>query len=435
MASPTDEPSTQSGRDYGLWAFLGGVGLIVAIALVFAGYLARDKIGALILNVDRMLSETGHPMEKRIRFPDTPPGFTLTGTASGPPGFLLVSGYFVDVGRPEIRLVDLADGTVRHVWAPAHADIAAASEFDDLRPARRFEPQAPMLMEDGGLVFLVNAGPLVRIGACSELEWVVDGEFHHSLERTLDGNLVVPVNMRPKWQHPDFPVNFRDDGMAIVTPDGEMIEKRSTIEMMHSAGLLGLMHTNYGGEPDFAHINDIEVARETTRSWRRGDMVMSFRHLNLVFLWRPETEEIVWWQSGPWLKQHDPDMHPDGSITIFSNDVVLEWTDEMDRMLNVPMTGHSRVIRVTPATGEVKEVFTEALRDNAIFTPTQGLHRMLEGGDVFIEETDFGRLTRVSADGIVWSYYNRNAEVAGVLNWSRFLTAEEVAAAKLSAEC
>lgn len=420
----TDTP--RKSPDIGLLVFLAAAAVLVLGAAVLAGYVLRGPIGSTIGVIKRLPEEFGNPLLTE-KIHDTPPGFRSYAAVEAP-GFLLLSGFLIDEGRIGVRLIDLSDGSTVRSWYPDPAAIRASSDYPAFSAVNRFEPQSPWLMADGGLVFIDNQGPLVRIDACSEIEWIADGRFHHSLERDLDGNFIVPITFEDARDYPMMPLPFRDDGYAIVSPAGEILETRSLTDILYRAGYIGLMHTAYPYVDDYVHLNDAEVAGFDAPGWRRGDIVFSLRKLNALLLYRPSTEEVTWLASGPWLKQHDPDFQPDGTLAVFSNDVVG----------NAPirsLTDHASIWFVDPATGASEQRYADTLRAQAIATPTQGLLRILDNGDAFVEETDHGRLMRISEDGVVWSYYNADESDAAVLNWSRFLTAGEVAAADLSAAC
>ncbi len=122
---------------------------------------------------------------------------------------------------------------------------------------------------------------------------------------------------------------------------------------------------------------------------------------------------------GPWIKQHDADFLPDGSISVFGNDTIdTPWRFELHHLRN----GHSDIYVVLPD-GEIETPYTDVMARYDIGTETEGLADILENGDAFIEETMRGRLSRISRDGLVWTYYNADDSRAGVLNWSRYYPA------------
>lgn len=71
---------------------------------------------------------------------------------------------------------------------------------------------------------------------------------------------------------------------------------------------------------------------------------MSLRNLNLLLLVDPRTEKVKWRQTGPWMKQHDPDFQSSGKISLFNNnhDGTVDRSDRRG----------SQIVEVDPATRE-----------------------------------------------------------------------------------
>ena len=67
-----------------------------------------------------------------------------------------------------------------------------------------------------------------------------------------------------------------------------------------------------------------------------------------------------------------------------------------------------------------------ALAKNDIRTIGSGRSEIYPNGDVFIEETEYGRLLRVAPDGeIIWQYVNRAKDRRiNYVHWSRIIQAE-----------
>ena len=72
------------------------------------------------------------------------------------------------------------------------------------------------------------------------------------------------------------------------------------------------------------------------------------------------------------------------------------------------------------------EIISLDRRKNEIKTKMEGLSEILKNGDIFVEETSWGRIIRMDKKGnIKWQFINReeNGKVYK-LNWSRFLDEE-----------
>jgi hypothetical protein len=155
------------------------------------------------------------------------------------------------------------------------------------------------------------------------------------------------------------------------------------------------------------HANDVEVlGRDLAAAYpslKPGHVMVSLRVPNLILIFDPKTREIVWHQTGPWLRQHDPDFRDDGLISVFDNRGV-----EGD----ASVFGGSRTLVVDPLSRETRDAYPHR-KDNWFFTPTRGKHQVLPNGNTLLVETAGGRVLEVADDGsVVWSYLNRYDENA-----------------------
>lgn len=408
--------------------FTSLAGLVFLIGGILA-FLLHDRIDLEIKNASYIINDLQkNPLIFENNF-EIPPGLKKY-TDFEDEGHLLIAGYFMKEQKNGIHLVRLSDGKLLKTWYPDPQAIRAKSDYKAFRPPQRFEPQSPLLMEDGGIVFVDTEGPLVRIDACADIAWVAGYHFHHSIERDLDGNFIVPGVI--PWTAGDdrAPYPFRDDAIATISPDGKLLGLKSVTTMLLDSGYQALHATVYPRLNDPVHLNDIEVARFSTANWQRGDLVLSSRPLHTIFVYRPSTGRIIWLQTGPWLAQHDPDFMSDGRIGLFGNDTLLSAETE-DKLLY----GYSDIYIVDPATGEVEQPYTAVMKKHRIGTPSEGRSQILANGDVFIEETDYGRMVRISEEGLVWSFHNSDGEYFGTLNWSRYLPPGSLDGIDLSREC
>ena len=55
-----------------------------------------------------------------------------------------------------------------------------------------------------------------------------------------------------------------------------------------------------------------------------GGMAASICNLHLVMVITPGTAEIKWWRVSPWLRQHDPEFKPDGTLVVLNNNIYMD---------------------------------------------------------------------------------------------------------------
>lgn len=335
------------------------------------------------------------------------------------PGYVLLTAFDEQRGRPLVKLVRLADGKALHVYAP---DIDAINRLAPVQSA--VAPRAkdtvhhlmmhPLLMADGGLVIHDDKTPLARVDACGRVEWALGGVFHHSLEPDADGDLWATYTY-PKPVQPDVLPDFNDEAITRVSPQGKLLYRKRIADILDENGLGELWRTRPYSEDPF-HLNDIQPVLADGPHWRRGDLFVSLRNLSMVMLYRPSTGKILWWKIGPWAFQHDVEILDDHRITVFDN----HWRYGAPEGV---LDGTNRILRYDFASGEVDAPFYDSFLRYAIKTYAQGRATPLRNGDVMVEATEAGRLLRLAPDGTLrWQYVSANAENKRFqLRWSRYL--------------
>ena len=339
-------------------------------------------------------------------------------------GYLLISGFSKEYSQVVVELFSIATNTVIHRWIP---DVAAILErtpgfSDGPNMVKSYRVQHPLLLEDGGLVFTSGAGPMVKINRCGDIEWVLLHRFHHSIERDHQGNIVTCSKI--DGDGPGTVMPIRDDGIAVVSPDGVLLDEYSITRILLEHGHRALIYGIGRFERNRIHLNDAQPIIEEAGDARTGDILISSRHLSTVGLIDPKTTTIKWLKTGPWLNQHDINLLPDGRYSIFGNDMVRGY----DKIGNVLLEkGVSDIYIYDAATDTVTQPYTTVMREQKIGSLTQGRSRILANGDVYIEQTDSARMLRISEQGVRWEYVNAVSEnTVGALHWSRYLTDKEL---------
>ena len=273
----------------------------------------------------------------------------------------------------------------------------------------------------------------MRVDACSNVEWRknLESMVHHSIERDADGNFWMPARSGSRR------LSNKKDELLKFSPAGDVLARISLTDALARNGYRHLLYDMHGyGDSLFQlHVNDVEPVLRDGPFWRRGDLFVSLRANSAVLLYRPATGEVVWLQQGPWLHQHDVDVVSDSEISVFSNNAA-KFRDGGYRVLG----GANEVYVYDFAMGEVRSPWREAMRRHDVRTVTIGGATVFDDGGLMVEENNFGRVLRLSADGALrWSYVNRASDGRVYrLGWSRYLDAEygaEVARSVAAADC
>ena len=357
----------------------------------------------------------------------------FSGTPNSEESYILLSKYDGNLKEGVVELVDLRNFEVLHTWNP---DIDAFNnlieQVDEFKYLNRDRNDArsllnhPKLTQDGDLLFHFST-PLRKIDACSNLIFQSTHDiFHHSTEIDIDGNIWVPSNLYPQT----LPVEkvgrkireeggFLDDAIVKISPEGKILFEKSVIQIFIDNGLEYLLFS-VGNTTDPIHLNDIQPVDFDGEYWRKGDVFLSVRHQSMVLLYRPSNNKIIWKGTGPLFHQHDVDILDNHRISIFNNNS----KDFIDRDT---VDGHNEVIVYDFEIDEYSSYMKDSLVNNDVKTITQGLSQILSNGDLFIEETNYGRTLYFNADGSLrWTHVNR-ADDGNIyqVGWSRILYTQE----------
>jgi hypothetical protein len=344
--------------------------------------------------------------------------------------YLLLSKYDSDEERGIVELVDLRSFEVKKTWRPDINQInklvdTSLPEFENLhrdKISKRYRIIHPFLAEDGGLIFQ-DSSPLVKIDKNSQLVWQNQEDlFHHSAEQDYEGNFwvstkVYPYQVDKKYVGLEFG-NYLDNAITKVSADGEILFHKSVSNIFIENNLEFLVfqsRNTFINDP--IHLNDIEPVLSDGPHWKQGDVFLSHRHQSMIILYRPSTNKIIWMGGqGHISAQHDVDILDDHRISIFNNNVLIFFDGEK-------VDGSNEVVIYDFKTDSYSKYLDESLQQYDVRTVSEGRSQILDNGDLFIEETNHGRILYFNKDAsLQWQYVNRadNGNVY-LVNWSRIL--------------
>ncbi|WP_425081975.1 arylsulfotransferase family protein [Ruegeria arenilitoris] len=133
------------------------------------------------------------------------------------------------------------------------------------------------------------------------------------------------------------------------------------------------------------------------------------RGQNLVMVVDPTTRTAKWHQTGPWIRQHDPEFGPDGKISISNNNTyVSAYTWHGKTRLDVPRD--TNIMVIDPVTRETEIVFGSK-PGQEMLSVIRGQHELLDDNRVLITEFDAGRVLEIDGTGnVIWGYVNKHDE-------------------------
>lgn len=308
--------------------------------------------------------------------------------SDGATGAYLIYGIFeFAAGRYGALLVDHNGIVLRHwVFQPPPGD-------NELNPVKGgFLPNGYVVS---------NAFYVLQVqDYCGNPVWSVeDGYFHHSVEPGNDDDL---------WVFNGFDFERRRAG------DGALVESFSIFDVLAANQDLHIFESrlemtdwkfsdlgNYHGSfPDHEialsdpfHFNDVDALSEEYADrypqFEAGDLLVSSRALNLIFVVRPRTKKVLWYAFGKTSRQHDPDFNDRGTLTIFDND---------------NHAAYSRIVEMDVATKNIKVLVDGATVQ--LSNEAHGNHEVLpDGSIVFVDYR--GRVLHLDSTGhVIFEFQN-----------------------------
>ena len=339
------------------------------------------------------------------------------------------NGYTILWGGRKVKLIDM-NGRAVNEWF-----------IDKIKNSDTQKSQAGVdrarLLENGN-VLVQRGGMMSEDGLLQEYDWehnlvweyIPEGKIphqkllgpHHDVYRKNNGNTLticreaVPDKYmsrvrEPRWQGQ----TIYGDVIIEVNHDGDVVWAWHAYEHLDLNHYRILASPEWHGGPynstvcDWTHVNTVQAIPENKwydrgdQRFKPGNVMISPRSLDTVYLIDGDTKEVVWEYTGNYFGglsgQHEPHMIPkglpgEGNVLIFDNGA-SPWKD-------LGHAGKSYVLEVDPTTKEVVWVYDKGLDFHATYTANA---QRLANGNTLICESAGRRIFEVTPDQeTVWEY-------------------------------
>lgn len=350
-----------------------------------------------------------------------PPPAAIYNSSQAYQGLNLVVGVAAD-HKLCVKIMDM-DGHTLHKWDLDWFEIWPDAKHIPERLIPRSRPgtmiNQAIIMGNGDLVFTFGDIGLVRITPRGKVVWRLPYQTHHSIELGDDGNLWVCCHKEHSSVDDQFPHRippYPEAMILVVSPDGQIKQQWSVAELLRKNGLNGLLYLGSRSEKstqirgNILHMNDVDpfpARRLKEGFFGKGDVLVSLRDINTVFVFNQVTEKIKFISTGMFIRQHDPNFIDGDTFSVFDN------------IYEVPgKKRHQSRIAIVSGPDNTIETFYEGTPGHPFFTEIMGKHQWLPNGNMLITESCEGRAFEINPSGeIVWQYINYvNDGVIGRLN-------------------
>lgn len=329
-----------------------------------------------------------------------------------PEGYRAIQGVF-DFKKMlhGVILID-PNGKIENFWTTSQEDVDKNRPPDTLKYPHGFN-----MASDGSIIITFDGGSvLTKYSYCGEKEWEIEGRgLSHAISFEGDQEYVWLEGQTKERIGSDksyimLKVDYSNGDVVKEVAMEDMFKKNKDIDPF---GLNQIdSDDSFKWIEDPFHFNDIEpLPKELEENYplfEAGDLLLSFRNLNLVCVMDQETLEIKWWRQGLVRRQHDPDWNERGTITIFDNNMHGEF---------------SRIVEIDP---ESYEYSVPVKGENYNFySRIRGKHQLLPNGNFLITSSNQGRVFEVDENGdVVFDFlnlYNKDKDEYLVVSEAKFL--------------
>jgi hypothetical protein len=299
------------------------------------------------------------------------------------------------------------------------------------QPPSRIFPHGFSLLRDGSVIYTFDHSvSLHRKNWCGLTMWATPGQFSHTVTLN-DAETTV-------WTVRTVPGNQRNDAaertllVQVAVDDGRIVSEISMADIIAANPEIDILELrrrhadfptrNSKGRPgrwlgDPFHLNDVDpLPRSLAHSFptfSAGDLLVSVREINLIFVLDPKTLAVKWWFIGAAIRQHDPDWLANGRLGVFNNRMARDY---------------SEIVEIDPATF-AKTVAVDGRRLD-FYSRIRGKQQALPGGGWLITSAQQGRVMELSPSGdVALEFYivlRQEGPAFGLVSEALFLPEEAI---------
>lgn len=307
--------------------------------------------------------------------------------------YVMVGAFRIDGSIVDAALLLSPDMHIVHDWllgegGPVNADPAP--------PSWNITHGFTML-EDGSVIYVFRDGTsLNRMDKCGRTIWSVAGDYTHSVVPDKGSDAIWTIR-----QDSGDDIAKTTRIVQIAIEDGRILNDFSIADIVSANPHIDILELRRqheddaeGNDPrlpgrwlaDPVHLNDVDpLPQDLAGSFPQfapGDLLISARETNLLFVLDPKTLAVKWWRIGATIRQHDPDWMANGRLSVFNNRSAR---------------GYSEIVEINPTSG--KRIVAVDGRDIGFYSRIRGNHQVLPAGGHLIASTQQGRVMAVSPDG------------------------------------
>ncbi len=299
--------------------------------------------------------------------------------------------FYVSGHGPNAALMDMK-GKILHKWTFPFEQAFPNEKPNKSKDNTQEYWRRGYLYPNGDILAIHTNYGVLKLNKDSKLLWSTRNSPHHHLQVTDEGKIYVLTRKLERFPEINKKRDIIEDGVDILDADGKILKQVSILKALLKVKDKKVLET-LGEKGDILHTNSLEVLdgrlSKLIPSFKKGNVLLSFRETNMIAVLDMEKEEIVWTKTGDWVKQHDAFVVDDSTLILFNNNTG---------------TKKSSILLFNPKTGDTTRKF-EGSREEPFYTSSCGANQYLPNGNILAVESNFGRALEIDKDNkIVWEF-------------------------------
>ncbi|MFY0675120.1 MAG: aryl-sulfate sulfotransferase [Bacteroidia bacterium] len=330
---------------------------------------------------------------------DTSGAFYISNSNSNSNDQLFLVSYVDEELINHIKLIE-ANGDLINKWELSNTITNHIIDHDNFekKSITRIHTSGIKLTRSGDLILEVVNHGIFCLDWNNEVKWSKELNSHHSLFVDKNNTIWTCVYGPNEFDYDGsfFEDNVKDDYIVNIDSNGNILKKWSISDLLLKNKYDGLVSLNYRIE-DRYHLNDVEVYDLPSEGYfKKGDVMVSLRNLNTVFVFDQTNDSIKWMCTGMFHHQHDPDFIDSNNIILFDN----KYVNYKDQKI------YSRILKVNAITKK-SDVLFGGIEHQAFFTETLGKQEITKNGNILLTSSHEGRVLKVAPNGeVLWILTN-----------------------------
>lgn len=302
--------------------------------------------------------------------------------------------FFTSGHAPAAFLMDM-NGKILHKWEYGFKKVWPNRRSNIFAPGTEHWRRA-VLLRNGDVIAIFEGSGIIKVDKDSKLLWSNPVRAHHDLQALPNGDTLVLTRKAHIIPRLNEKQPILEDFITVLGKNGKIKSELSILECLENSPYFEEFKKRRKQlQGDIFHTNSLKILdgrlAEEMPAFKKGNYLISLLTVSAVAVVDPEAKSVVWWKTGNFRAQHEPQILENKRMLLFDNK---------------GRTGQSAVIELNLAGNKLAWQY-RGTKENPFYSATCGTAWRLPNGNTLIVESDNGRAFEVNQrKETVWEFHS-----------------------------